>query len=189
MKKNLLAFAFVVGLTSFAGNAKAAIITFNLNVTGTDFSFTSLLEATSNGDGSYTAISGSGQFGSSGRFANNIITKINMDNPNPDGWYYNNQLLPGTSLLTYGGVNFSFTDSGNDYFIAPYLSSTDPNSYRTRVVLLGTPTTPVQVVGDEASTVTLSSAVPEPSQVAASMLLVAGIAGFVIVRRRKALVA
>jgi hypothetical protein len=31
--------------------------------------------------------------------------------------------------------------------------------------------------------------VPEPSQVAASLLLAAGIAGFVIVRRRKALVA
>jgi len=36
---------------------------------------------------------------------------------------------------------------------------------------------------------TVTAAVPEPSQVAASLLLVAGIAGFVIVRRRQALVA
>jgi hypothetical protein len=31
-----------------------------------------------------------------------------------------------------------------------------------------------------------AAAVPEPSQVAASILLIAGVAGFVIVRRRKA---
>jgi len=34
-----------------------------------------------------------------------------------------------------------------------------------------------------------TAAVPEPSQVAASLLLIGGIAGFVIVRRRKAQVA
>ena len=34
----------------------------------------------------------------------------------------------------------------------------------------------------------VTTAVPEPSQLAASILLVGGIAGFVIVRRRKALI-
>jgi len=190
MKKTILSFALVAVLFSFAGNAKATPLTFNLDVIGSDFSFAAELQATSNGDGSYTAISGSGQFGSSGLFANQVITLT----PNPNApsyisvangsWLFDNQLLPDSVLLTAYGVNFSFTDSGNDYYVAPWLNSTGPNTYLTAIILQdgSSPSISSDLVTGENSFVTLTAAVPEPSTYA---LFGIGAIGMLMALRRK----
>jgi len=145
MKKNILALAVVAGLTLFAGNAKTSQITYNLNVLGADFSFAATLQASNNGDGSYTAVSGSGQFGNSGLFANDLITLTPNSNApsvidiiNPNGadrdWSYDNQLYPDTTLLNYIGFSFSFSDSGTNWYLGSALSSTGPNIYLTQVL-------------------------------------------------------
>ena len=174
MKKNMLALAVVAGLTLFAGNAKTSQITYNLNVLGADFSFAATLQASNNGDGSFTAVSGSGQFGNSGLFANDLITLtpnsnapsvINIITPGEMDWFYDNQLYPDTTLLNYNGLSFSFSDSGTNWYLCPYLSSTGPNIYLTSVLtqngMLLSGSSALSY--GEISIITLTEPVPEPS--------------------------
>jgi len=173
MKKTILALALAAGLTSFAGSAKANInYSFSNDysegsgwgqaVTGTIFgsfnldnTFNLTSISANSGTHSTTISAGDNAYQGFGNFLQNTGGKIS-------GYAYilNNNTTTGSPCIVV-----DFDNEWNSAY------SDKPNSY---VWTSGVAT----VVNDTA-------AVPEPSQVAASMLLVAGIAGFVIVKRRK----
>ena len=106
--KGLLALLAVSGLT--AGPARAAYFTVAFIGPGVDGS--ALLEATDNGNGTFTAVAGAGTL-----TVNGVTTPITLvPNPNAPGgtapfagglYYYDNQLLPNLDpVLTYGGLLF-----------------------------------------------------------------------------------
>ena len=186
----LLACVMMAFIAAATLPSRSGAETFYLTATGTDFSFSATLQATANGNGSYTAVSGSGAFGSSGLYANTPIALV----PNPNapqyygqgGWLWDNQIFPGTSqLLSAYGINFGYTFSSTQYYIAPWYD----NGYVTQSVYS---TDPVGIVPGssallttgEVSSVTLT-AVPEPSTCAMAL---AGLAcgGYSLFRRRRA---
>jgi hypothetical protein len=96
-------------------------------------------------------------------------------------------LISGTAVVTdLSAFTSLYTGSGNVSFlanIAPSVTITsDSGSFSMADIANYTQL-------DLTYDYTITAAVPEPSQVAASLLLMAGIAGFLIVRRRQALVA
>ena len=174
MKKTLLALALTAGLTSFAGTAKAGL-SFDWSFSGTD---------------SHPGnVSGVLTLNDAGTAATSIyVTKstnvpfdpnFNMINPSSTLVSNQFQVINGQIVnASYGSVyqNVSETDlalnySGafNDFY---YWTGRGDFQYET-------------FNSDGFSGVSFTAAVPEPSQVAASLLLVAGIAGFVIVKRRQ----
>ena len=192
MKKTIIALALAAGLTSFAGSAKASL-TYNWNYSGGGVTGNGTLEVQSTLTtsvnvgyeiGGYTGYLVTGATGSFHDSNNGYSTTI-LYVSSPSIWGNDNLLLEGSLQPDYNGIAFR-TSAPND-----------PN-----VVFLyqQTPTIKTVIIGDvygymnngygdgvfSVSAPTDTAAVPEPSQVAASLLLAAGIAGFVIVRRRKA---
>jgi len=177
--------AFIAAAT-LPSRSEAA--TFYLTATGTDFSYSATLQATANGDGSYTAVSGSGAFGSSGLYANTPIALVPNPNAPQDyeagGWWWNNQIFPENApVLNGGGINFGYTFSSTQYYVASWYD----NGYITQSVYstnpVGTvPGSSALLTTGERSSVTLT-AVPEPSTCAMAL---AGLAcgGYSLFRRR-----
>lgn len=203
MKKTILALALAAGLTSFAGSAKAGIINANLNETtagqpiGFGFNNGAITSDYNYGiDGRwssfYDRFSGTYTFGSIGftmgqyngskfsdmgsiplSFGTTIDSSLSFTGGN--GWssdvcnntsgYWGVAFNQGDGNFNYGWVQVQVNDSGMTFGEAA----------------VNTTLNEAIVAGDIGST----AAVPEPSQVAASLLLAAGIAGFVIVKRRK----
>ena len=75
----------------------------------------------------------------------------------------------GNGNYNYGWVQVDVNDSGMTFGLAAVNTTLNESITAGELITAGT------------------APVPEPSQVAASILLIGGIAGFVIVRRRKAL--
>jgi len=184
MKKTFLALALAAGLTSFAGSANAEL-TYN-------FTF--------QGDPSYgysNLISGYLTLNDTEKSATSFYVTSGFGFPNPTGINFATQewFLAGNSFTVNNGQitsglfiavanknggsqdnsipNYTvWLQEGNNSFTESYYAGdTLYNAKNTSGGLTFTPTD--------------TAAVPEPSQVAASILLVAGIAGFVIMRRRK----
>ena len=178
MKKTLLALALVAGLTSFAGSAKAGLVNVNFS-TGNganDFSG-QIFGLNDNGDSTPTSIlvksiggktlasefsfSSLGFHGFNFNVSNGVVTYLDWRSIA----YQGNFAALEFDNYPWGAWN-NFMSQAPDYMNV----NVDNNN-------------PVSFTIDNGSGST--AAVPEPSQVAASLLLVGGIAGFVIVRRRK----
>ena len=182
----LLACVMMAFIAAATLPSRSEAATFYLTATGTDFSFSATLQATANGNGSYTAVSGSGAFGSSGLYANTPIALVpnpNAPQPYDNGtWTWDNQLFPGSSqLLSAYGINFGYTFSSTQYYIAPWYD----NGYVTQSIYSNGGTVPgssALLTTGESSSVTLT-AVPEPSTYAMAL---AGLAcgGYSLFRRR-----
>jgi len=208
MKKTILALALTAGLTSFAGSANAEIIYQSLNQS----SHGTLLYVPSNGNGiSDAGAQAAGFFGLDNNgngiefrsaesfsyygFNFNFPAKVVSGNAN---------FMSMTDLLS-AGTTISSTSAflGSFSYIYP---SSSPNQQYVGLEAVGrngesyygwasfTDLDGIMTINDAAFNTTAgasitsgggTAAVPEPSQVAASLLLVAGIAGFVIVKRRK----
>ena len=178
MKKTILALALAAGLTSFAGSAKASII-WNWNLT--DSSTSSLIGSgqfitgADLGNGSYLLNSISGTYegvtitGLSTWYASNIFYNFPSPNNVDDGG------IAFATSTSFAGVNDTENDMVENIWHSSYLQDTVGLYNNSQYTNAGANFN--------------VSAVPEPSQVAASILLIGGIAGFVIVRRRKAQVA
>jgi len=192
MKKTTLVLALVAGLTSFAGNAKAAIITQNLNQTANSSNgwiyfgyvpssqtITTTASAASIGAGFGTpsTIGYSGgsnlstwswnpiSFGQAVTTSNTASGGLGGSNTATSGYYgviFNNTNSPSAPKY-YGWVNV-IVDANSISFAQAAVETT-----------ANAPITAGQ-----------TAAVPEASQVAASFLLLAGISGFVIMKRKKA---
>jgi hypothetical protein len=220
MKKTILALAFVAGLTSFAGNAKAAIIIQNLNLTYSN------PEPGAPGSAWYNFGFKSGSFndGYVGGIATNQFT---IETGGVDGSL--NSIQPW--LWSYGGNDLSYSIANTSSLVSAgqtvdgSLSFSEGPTYPT---YLGTePNTPYYIglqsdgyfgvatlrldngtVGGNgygfvldriafnnvsgqgivagSDTAAVPAGVPEASQVAASVLLLVGISGFVFLKRKKA---
>jgi hypothetical protein len=215
MKKTTLVLALVAGLTSFAGNATAAIIIQNLNLTYSNPGFGAP------GSTGYLFGFKSGSFnnGSVGGIATNQFT---IETGGLDGG-----LSIQPRLWSYGGNDLSYSIANTSSLVSAgqtvdgSLSFSEGPTYPT---YLGTePNTPYYIglqsdgyfgvatlrldngsVGGNGYGFVLdriafnnvsgqgivagsdTAAVPEASQVAASVLLLVGISGFVFLKRKKA---
>ena len=177
MKKTILALVLAAGLTSFAGSAKAGL-TFDWSFAGSgDY------------DSSAGTVAGVVTLNEAGTQARSIyITSAPIAYDAAFNW---------VSVVSYGGINNSFTlsDSGlvqNAVFVSYDYNSLNGlnfnhNSY-SNYYLNGAESSVFNgngMAGITFTPATDTAPVPEPSQVAASILLIGGIAGFVIIRRRK----
>jgi PEP-CTERM motif len=188
------------GLSSFAGNAKAqSPLTWNFNAIGSDFSLSGTITGTSNGDGTYKAISGAATFGT-GYFAGDVATLTSIPNTNSvyvwgANWWTGDKILPNTTLLDTNGINFDFSDNGQDtWMFLGLLTSVPSNSYSAMVkyndgTAFGAPNissdlVPLNnnLVGETNVSFTLTQSVPEPSTYA---LFGIGAIGLLMVLRRK----
>jgi len=173
MKKTLLALALAAGLTSFAGSAKANInysfsndygsgSGWGQTVTGTIFgSFN--LDNTFN----LTSISAN-----SGTHSTTFSQGDNANQSFGNSLQNTGGIISGTVFIVYNNNTYGIPNIGvsfDESYVSYYSDARDSDAGTFGVAT---------VVNDTA-------AVPEPSQVAASLLLAAGIAGFVIARRRK----
>jgi hypothetical protein len=188
MKKTILAIALAAGLTSFAGNAKAGI-TYNFTFKDTYDSSKSVSGALTLNDAGTQAesvfiTSAPFSYDSSFNWVNNdtthnsfIVSNGLISAADFVGLGAKYDLIYGPSVygLVLGAEGFDeYHLSGND-LVNDITYDFDVYNFDG---LDGITFTPLTSGGDPA-------AVPEPSQVAASLLLAAGIAGFVIVKRRK----
>jgi len=216
MKKTILALAFVAGLTSFAGNAKAAIIIKNLNLTYSNPEFGAP------GSTGYLFGFKSGSFnnGSVGGIATNQFT---IETGGLDGggayvqpylWSYGDNDLSYSIAHTSARVLAGQTVDGSLSFsqgsaYATYLG-TEPNTsyyiglqsdgyFGIATLRLDNGSVGGNGYGFVVDRIAFNNvsglgivagsdtaAVPEASQVAASVLLLVGISGFVIMKRKKA---
>ena len=196
MKKILLALAITAGLTSFAGSAKAGLSydftmiddlipskSVNLNLILNDAG-TAADSATISGstggihfDANINFVSDA--YNNAFSVDNGKITSAlfaaNIYNESDQGSVVRNHSLTFQSYSSehWGDVippSFSYGDSVYDYRV---------NNAAGGWTQLDEVYASVGIPGQS------TAAVPEPSQVAASLLLVTGIAGFVIVKRRK----
>jgi hypothetical protein len=193
MKKTILALALAAGLTSFVGSAKANL-TYNWSYSGGGVTGSGTLEVqstltTSVNDGyeigGYTGYLITGATGSFQNSNNGYsISSDHVGVINQWGWGNDNLLLKDSLQPDPNGIFFRTSDSNT---VGIYQQSPSNNTV---------------IIGDNygyfnngyggsvfsvtaADTAADTAAVPEPSQVAASLLLAAGIAGFAIVKRRK----
>ena len=190
MKKTILALALAAGLTSFAGSAKAGLVNYYFSTTGNNHSG-NLFGGTynpsdKNFSGEIFGLSDSGTsqpskieiqsfggtklssplvFDDPSTFVNNNwVFTVENGNVSQNYWQYSaNSVDAQLSFwdFPWGYENHLIMNSTGDV-----IGSNNPYEY---------------TLAADAST----AAVPEPSQVAASLLLAAGIAGFVIVKRRQ----
>jgi hypothetical protein len=181
MARRMALMAIVVGLMGVpAGRAEAGLTYF-------DFTFSSTtttndgygtLAATANGDGSYTAVSGT-------LFDNFGLDGLDLvPNPNPPGgatppnpfFFYDDQLFPGqTQLIDINGLLFGPGGmTGGNMLV---LFSNDPGNYS-----VGYP----DETFDFSLTFTLTS-VPEPASLA--LCGIAGVVGLAVARVRRKRVA
>ncbi len=171
--RRLLSVTAVVLLVSLAGaSARAGSVTFDFTFSGPFASGHGTLEATPNGDGSYTAVSGI------------IYSSVAADNdlpliPNPiapaaandpSGAIYDDQLFPSqpTMLLDDDGI---LLGTGNGYSVNMYGIGSSGYVYADSANQGGSP-----------SSFTLT-AVPEPSSLA--MCVIAGLIGSAYAWRRR----
>ena len=207
MKKTFLALALAAGLTSFAGSAKASLVynfdfkqgaidlTGQLVLSSADASALETYAASPGGapflgyvgngtsvtytitgnhlvNGTYTITPGSGTGYDYG--ANFVF--LGYAPFNPLGTLINKN--DGTSVLMdfkiSDGINGNFDWDASTLGVGANKGTEWPFSFVN-----------ANLVPYYLSAVQDTAAVPEPSQVAASLLLAAGIAGFVIVKRRK----
>ena len=187
MKKQI---ALLLAAGSIAA-CSAQAQTFNFTADGADFSISGSLTTTGNGDGSYTAVSGSAAFSSLSDFSGDTLTLT--PNPNAPGgvllttdWTIDNQLITEGGLVSTNGVNFGFSDSGSDYYLAIWQQSAGSDTYFTTIVkqngtYLNFPRDGFLNGNGQDTTFTLTPT-PEPSTIALAGL---GIAGLVAARRRK----
>ena len=184
MKKTILALVLAAGLTSFAGSAKAAL-TYN-------FTF--------QGDPSYgrsNLISGYFTLNDTETSASSFYVTSGFGLPNPTGvdfatqeWFpagnsftVNNGQITSAFFIAVANINGGPQDNSTPNYLV-WLQ--DGKSSFTEGYYAGDTLYYAEARGALTFTPTSNpAAVPEPSQVAASLLLAAGIAGFVIVRRRK----
>ena len=127
MQHNRLSpYATLLLLIFFPALGQAGNIVFDFTDSGSGFTITGTLTATDNGDGSFTAISGTGVWDSLSPFPNEVITL--SPNPNgtgtystPDGAFViDNQLFPGqANLLDFYGLWFTFPGHGLNIFGSP----------------------------------------------------------------------
>jgi len=208
MKKTVLALALAAGLTSFAGSAKASIV-FNPNpnfsVTGDYFATHNLLPHDDNGAGFYL-IQNNPQAGQYIDFGNGD----GFYSPGYSSSAYLSAFASYFTPATLGDTISSNSSFGSGYgldngtqYVGFYLIDANNNNQTYNGWLQATVSGVNSDYGDVSFTLdqfaydntgasimvgqteATPAAVPEPSQVAASLLLVAGIAGFVIVRRQK----
>jgi hypothetical protein len=182
MKKTILALALAAGLTSFAGSAKAGLVNYYFSTTGinnggfyggapdpslTDYNFSGIIRGLQDSGYSSPASVEITSFG-----GKSLVSPIIFSTPESLNGSFN--VENGTvSLPIYG----SLTGISNDgqFYLHNY-----PWAFSAEVIL------PNGELIDSYNPLNYTlAAVPEPSQVAASLLLAAGIAGFVIVKRRK----
>jgi len=212
MKKTILALAFVAGLTSFAGNANAAIIIQNLNLTYSNPGFGAPGSAWYN----FGFKSGSFNDGYVGGIATNQFTfeTGGLDNgvsKQPWLWSYGENDGSYSIAHTSARVSAGQTVDGSLSFSqAPTYLGTEPNtSYYIGLRsdgYFGVATLRLDngsvggngygfvvdriafnnVSGQGIVAGSDTAAVPEASQVAASLLLLVGISGFVFLKRKKA---
>ncbi len=163
----------VAALTIGIGQAAATVITFNFSSSYSSGSGT--LNATDNGNGSYTAISG---FGNETIGLNNYLLTL-IFNPNgtfqfSNGTYiFDNQVVPaGNPLILNGGLLFSSTNGGGMI----NLYSTGPNSYYYSSALAGGSIYNPGVLASFEVT-----SVPEPATLT---LFGIGLIGMAVARRR-----
>ena len=201
MKKIVLALALAAGLTSFTGNAKATIINFDSLPSNLEDPISSGY-AGFNWNNFYALNPGSNDLANTG-YGHGVVSSGNVvfdgfalpaSLSRTDGslfslvsayftsaWQENNHI----SVQGYVGSNlvadFGFTVNTT----APLLADLSALSNVDTVIF--TPSDQQFAMDNLTTTGVDTAAVPEPSQVAASLLLVAGIAGFLIVRRKNAL--
>ena len=173
MKKTILALALAAGLTSFAGSAKA-----NIN-----YSFSNDY---SEGSGWGQAVTGTifGSFNLDNTFNFKSISANSGTHSTTISLGDNANQGVANALQNIGGLisgSFYITNNNNTTG-APNIGVNFDEVYSCNYVLSSESYVGASGV---ATVVTDTAAVPEPSQVAASLLLAAGIAGFVIVKRRK----
>ena len=175
MKKTLLALALAAGLTSFAGSAKADLVfdddsnlSYQADLTEDQATLSSYQTDYYNNYGGYLAA---------------VIDATNAAN-NRSKYNVNN----AHSFNEFMMINFFYQQYDNAYNNAMF------SQYRYHSLMLQDQVNIDAVNSDmsvdasefaAATAAAATAAVPEPSQVAASLLLAAGIAGFVIVKRRK----
>jgi len=218
MKKTILALALVAGLTSFAENAKAAIITSSVNQT------VSNPNATLQSTGLYRYVFGfeDGSF-NNGFVGGNPTNQFTISVGGLDG---GNSLQ--ASLWSYGANNPSYSisntssrvlagqtvDSSLSFSHAPTYLGTEPNTsyyiglqsdgyfgvatlrldngsvggngYGFVLDRIAFNNVSGQGIVAGSDTAGVPAGVPEASQVAASVLLLVGISGFVFLKRKKA---
>ena len=212
MKKTILALAFVGGLIPFVGNAKAAIIVQNLNLTYSNPEF----GAPGSDWYNFGFKSGSFNDGYVGGIATNQFT---FETGGLD-----NGLSIQPWLWSWGGNDGSYSIANTSSLVSAGQTVDGSLSFSQGPTYLGTePNTPYYIglrsdgyfgvatlrldngtVGGNGYGFVLdriafnnvsgqgivagsdTAAVPEASQVAASFLLLAGISGFVIMKRKKA---
>jgi len=196
MKKTLLALALAAGLTSFAGSAKAGLSfdftmiddlnpskSVNLNLILND-------AGTSATSASITGSTGGIHFDANRNFVSDAYDNaFSVDNGKITSASFDSYIQ---QYASYGSINILHRLSIQshrlvdfDFVMEPHFSYGDTvYDYRLNHAAGGytqydTVDASVGIPGAD------TAAVPEPSQVAASLLLAAGIAGFVIVKRRK----
>lgn len=212
MKKTILVLALVAGLTSFAGNAKAAIITQNLNQTVENPTF--------GAPGSDWYVFGF----KSGSFNNGYVGGIATNQFTIETGGLDNGLSVQPYLWSWGGNDLTYSiantsarvlagqtvDSSLSFFQGSTYLGTEPNTpyyiglrsdgyYGVATLRLDNGTVGGNGYGFVIDRIAFNNvsgqgivagsdtaAVPEASQVAASFLLLAGISGFVIMKRKKA---
>ena len=191
MKKTLLALAIAAGLTSFVGSAKAGL-TYNWSMAGSGNyqSSTDVVggQLTLNDAGTQaTSAYVTSDIGGNVHFDRSINLVDYVSNSSPNTFTVENGKITTCEFVSLGNKNpiyhLYFNVYGSINIYATVLSDGDGSQIYNNNVnnfrgMDGISFTPVTAVADTA-------AVPEPSQVAASLLLVGGIAGFVIVKRRK----
>jgi hypothetical protein len=191
MKKTTLVLALVAGLTSFAGNVKAAIITQNLNQTANlsngwiSFGYipssqtittTASAASISAAFGTPSTIGYSGGPGYTGWQGVTFGQEVNASNTTGGGHGGNG---PATTS-GYLGVRFNETNGLTTPVYYGWVNFiVDANSISFGQAAVETIANTPIIAGQTA-------AVPEASQVAASVLLLVGISGFVIMKRKKA---
>jgi len=206
MKKTILALALVVGLTSFAGNAKAAIITQNLNQTSSSPSGQSIFFGYDNINQSIRTISTgawgvAAVFGKPGSESTDIPAFGFIDGVGLSAWSRNpisfgQDIITGAGGLSgYGGGLGGYTTATSGYYGVIFNNTNSPSAPKyygwVNVIVDATSISFAQAAVETTANAPINAgqtaAVPEASQVAASLLLLVGISGFVIVKRKKAL--
>jgi len=213
MKKTILVLALVAGLTPFAGNAKAAIITSSVNQTVRN------PNSTLQSSGLYRYVFGfeNGSFNNGfvgGNPTNQFTIEVGgLDNGNSiqsSLWSYGqNDLsysISNTSSRVLAGqtvdssLTFSQTSTylGTDPDTHYYIGLQSDGYFGVATILLDSGASGGNGYGFVLDRIAFNNvsgqgivagsdtaAVPEASQVAASLLLIAGISGFVIMKRKK----
>lgn len=198
MKKTILALALVASILGFVSKSEAAI---NYNITGSG--------------GAYNASQAGGTSGYSVLYTESVTSDVrsftsatfSVNGLRDQGWGDSDwgngfylQMFSGASTYTVGSLIASHTPTNATFTATSENLVSMANALASFTegvpVTIGIAANSVGFLGWElhasstsfdvgASTANITAAVPEPSQVAASILLIGGIAGFVIVRRRK----